>query len=167
MGVKLGRTKTNREKPFQPQILDENGKLRSRIDVLYQKTKIQKDALIGKALDVGLVVLEKTLNQPTATGRQRGFIFCQSLVLLELFLIELLLCGHDRLLNHGCGIWFRCPFLGTYMQEMYRLSKFSSKQRSRHRFRCSSAGCVKKFDMLFRVQIGGSVRQENWPEWHS
>ncbi len=70
MGVKLGRTKTNREKPFQPQILDENGKLRSRIDELYQKTKIQKDALIGKALDVGLVVLEKTLNQPTAQAHR-------------------------------------------------------------------------------------------------
>ncbi len=64
-GYKLGRTKTKKEKPFQPQLLDENGKLRSRIDVLYHKTKIQKDALIGKALDVGLVLLEKSLNAPS------------------------------------------------------------------------------------------------------
>ena len=66
----MTKTKIKKEKLFQPQVLDENGQLRSRIDVLYQKTKIQKDALIGKALDVGLVFLESSLTQPSSQIRR-------------------------------------------------------------------------------------------------
>ena len=43
---------------FQPEVLDENGKLRLRYNNLKKKTKLEKRMLANKIFDLGMKMLE-------------------------------------------------------------------------------------------------------------
>ena len=45
---------------FHPVVLDENGKIRSRFNALYRKTRIEKRALASKIFEIGMNILEQS-----------------------------------------------------------------------------------------------------------
>ena len=57
----MSRINDRKKKPFHPVVLDEIGKIRAKFEALYRKTKIEKCALAGKAMEIGLATLEKGL----------------------------------------------------------------------------------------------------------
>lgn len=47
---------------FYPQVIDEGGRIRRRLDTLYRRTRVQKSRLASLALDAGLTELEKRIS---------------------------------------------------------------------------------------------------------
>ena len=57
-------------KIYQPLILDDEHNLRLRVSNLYRITRIEKRALVGKALHLGLKLLEEQVNAQKTTTQQ-------------------------------------------------------------------------------------------------